>query len=136
MPSDPYDDRPGGSPWLLILLALTILIVIGLSVTGMWLWRRYDPFILNRPSVRDAKALMDVARQRPLADEEFESVIRHLRSDTAIAQLSALATIELEAGRSPERKTRAIEALTDALPNADATVRPSFERVLGRVKGE
>lgn len=74
------------------------------------MWQRYDPFVLERPANREARGLLDAARQWPLADDEFSNAIGLLGSGEMIARLTVVAILELEAGRSPERKRQVVAA--------------------------
>jgi hypothetical protein len=132
MDSEPQDEHPVKSWGPTVLLALVVL--IALVAVGGWLWQRYDPFFVQRPAVRDAKALLDSARQRPLTDEEFEAAVGLLGADTPFARTSAVTALELEAGRSPQRKQRVIAALTEHQQAADPAFRQAVGQALGRLQ--
>ncbi len=132
MASDSQGERTVRSWWPTALVVLIILIVLGFL--GAWLWQRYDPFFAQRPAVRDTKGLLDIARQRPLTDDEFEAAVGLLDSDTPFARGSAVTILELEAGRSPERKARAVTALAEHRQAADPSFRQAVGQALGRLQ--
>ncbi|MBX9627290.1 MAG: hypothetical protein K2X82_26035 [Gemmataceae bacterium] len=110
------------------------LVVAG--AVGAWLLQRYDPFFVQRPAVREAKALLDAASRRSLTDEEFSRAIGLLDVDTPFARVSAVTVLEVEAGRSPERRARAVEALERCRQTTDVTVSRAAAQALARLRPE
>ena len=122
--------RPPWVVWALIPVALIIL-----SAVGIWLWDRYDPFVMERPDMRESMALLNTVRTRPLTDEEFDNAIALLSADTPAAQLSAVATIEVDVAHTPSRRDRAIAALEQCPKSAPAT-RQAASTAATRIKAK
>jgi len=121
--------QPELGTYLLAFLMITVLVG-----GGIWLWRRYDPFVVNRPEVREANVVLDAARKRPLTEAEFDKTLELLGSDTPIAQLSAIATIEVEVGRAPARRDRAISALQQCQKSAEPNVANAASQAVTRLQ--
>lgn len=136
MSVDEARDKPPKSKWRrrLLFLAPLVLLAAVLVVVGLRLWKEYDPFVMDRPAMKEAKGLLDASRAGPLGDREFDRAIALLGSDTPAAQLAALTTVQLEAERTPARRERAIAAL-DGLPeSAPANVRQAAQLTAGRLR--
>ncbi|QJW98663.1 hypothetical protein [Frigoriglobus tundricola] len=99
---DPDLEPPARARWRVWLIVLVALVVA--SGALVWLWQKYDPFFMDRPDMREATALLDSGRKRPLTDEEFERAVALLDAATPAAQLSAVATLEADAARQPARR--------------------------------
>lgn len=130
MSTESDETRSAGSKWPVAVSALVLLLL--LLLVGAWAWRRYDPFYTSRPAVRDAQALIDTARHRPLTDAEFDAAVGLLGADEPAARLAAVAVSELQAGRSAERKRRVVSALTEAERAADPAFGRSVSQALTR----
>lgn len=135
MSSAPERDPSGGrSVGLLAVVVVTLLIGVGLPV-GYLVWQKYDPFVNRRPANRESRELMEAARKRPLTDEEFGRAVGLVNSTEAIAQLSAMATVQLEAGRDLARREAALAALVKCQQTAaDPDVARSAGITIARMK--
>jgi predicted negative regulator of RcsB-dependent stress response len=112
------------------LLGMTLLI----GGIGFWAWKTYDPFFMNRPANVQAKAFLDQAvKKQPLSDEQFAEAIRLLNGTEPYARQAVLSVLEVEAGRSAERKAQVIESLK-AVVTTDATLRRVIDVVLKRLE--
>jgi antitoxin (DNA-binding transcriptional repressor) of toxin-antitoxin stability system len=112
----------------LIAVAAGLLI----ALAGWTLWREYDPLVNRRPAVREASTLRDAARARPLSDEEFDRVVAVAKSGEPVAVLTAVAVLELEVTRRPDRREKAAAALTNLQQDRNAGVRQAAA-ALGRL---
>jgi hypothetical protein len=126
------DNQGGPRRWGPLLLAMLLVVLLG-SV-GALLWQRYNPFFDRQPVVREATDLRDAARRGPLTDEEFERVLVILGSGNEVAQLSAIATIELEVSRAPARRDRATDALEQCQQKAEPRISQAAKVASARLK--
>ncbi|VTR93547.1 unnamed protein product [Gemmata massiliana] len=117
--------------WLLLALAVLVVFV----GAALWLWQRYDPFVHERPDMREAKVILDAARVRPLTDDEFERAIALLDSQTPAVQVFAIAAIEAEVARQPARRERALAALERFQKSAPPDTRRASGTAITRMKG-
>ena len=95
--------------WSVWLLSLVLVVV--LCAAGWWLWRKYDPFVLDRRNNREAMALAGVAQDRTLTDGEFRVALQLADCGEPIAQLAVMSVFKLEAEREPMRRTEILAAL-------------------------
>lgn len=116
--------------WLLLLLAAAALGV------GVWAWRTYDPFATSRPAVVEAKGLVDVARTRPLTADEFARAAALVEAPEPLAQLSAIAVLQLEGDRDPTRREAALAALERCRQSGDANVSRSAATAAARLRAK
>lgn len=134
MSFDPDEDegaRPRKSRAVWVLVAA---LLVACGVGAVWLWKRYDPFVMDRPDMREASGLLGAARHRPLTDEEFDRAVALLGAETPAAQLPAIATIEADVGRAPARRDRAIAALEGCPPDAAPATRSAAATAANRLK--
>jgi hypothetical protein len=118
--------------FLVVFFVVSVHICARDGVNRVWDW--FDPD--RQPAVREANALRDAARKRPLTDEEFERALAVLDSENTIAQLSAIATVELDGGHDAARRIRAIEALERCCQKARPDVGAAAGTAAGRLKAE
>lgn len=130
----PNADTHAATRWpgrLLLLFGLFALASV--AAGGWWLWDRFDPFVLSRTDNVAAKVLIDAARQRALSGAEFAQAAGLLGSREGIARLQALAVLQVEAGRSPERRAQARDALEKRRESAGGDFRAALERAIERL---
>jgi hypothetical protein len=106
-----------------------------LAFTVWWLWREFNPFVHRQPAVREAIALRDAARSRPLTDEEFDRLLVAAGSGEPVAVLTSIAVLELEAKRRPDRREKVTAVLTELQQSRNAGVQQSAAAALSRVTG-
>lgn len=124
------DQRPKPSRRILLRVLLTATVC---GVVGFALWWLSQQFFNARPDVVEARQLAVVARTRPLTDDEFDRAIDLLDTITLTAQLSAVAVLEAEAVRAPDRRERVIAALEGAQRSGPAEVKQTAGIALGRL---
>lgn len=130
------DGSPTGRRRLkLVAAVLAVLIVCGVLAVGYVLFRQFNPFVLEQPAVKAARQLSDVARSRPLTDEEFDRAVRLLGSGEPIAQLSAVAVLQLEGVREAKRRESAVVALEECGKTASPSVATAARNAATRLKG-
>ena len=127
----PKEHRRQPDLGIYLLVLLMIVVLVG---GGVWLWRRYDPFIMDRPEVRESKVVLEAARKRALTEAEFDKTLELLGTDTPVAQLSAIATIEADVARTPTRRDRAITALQQCQKNAAPNVAKAADQAALRLQ--
>lgn len=116
------------------LILLGVLIVVACLVgVGLKAWPQFDPFVFQRPANASARTLLDKARQRPLSDEEFEAVVALLELQEQNARLMGIATLQLEARRSSERKAQVVAGLTKYRDAPDPAFRDAVRQALERL---
>ena len=134
MPSDAkYPGRGAGRSRLALLAVLLVVGLVGVGV-GAWLLQGYDPFLFDRPDMKESGALRDAGINGPLTDAEFGRAVELLPTARPIAQMRLIALLQVEGSRTPARREPAIRAL-EALPeSADEQVRQAARNTVGRLK--
>jgi hypothetical protein len=122
----------GGSKLPLIAAAI-LLVLLG---AGFVVWKWFNPFALQKPVVREAKTLLESARAGSLSDRDFSAVLGLLETDNPIAQNMAIAIVELEAGRSDDRRTAGLTALRKCQTTADPAVAKTAGTVIFRIESK
>lgn len=134
MPSDPeFRDPRSGRSWLRWLSASLVLFLILVAV-GAWMFKDSDPFILDRPDVKEAAALRDASMKGPLTDAEFGRAVELLSSARPVAQLSLIAILQIEGSRTPARREPAIRALEGLPEKTDGDVRKAARTNADRLR--
>ena len=118
----------------LVVLALAVLLGVISAPTVYWLWRKYDPYALSRADNQEVKLLADASRQRPLTQVEFDRTLTLLESNEVIAQLTAIAVLQAEAGRDASRKEAVLAGLAKCQQVAEAGVARSAGLTAARMK--
>src|SRR4051812_4765668 len=83
---------------LILVLLFTAVAVLGVFVLAVWLNR--NALFNTRSDTAEARRLAEVARTRPLTDDEFDSAFDLLDSISPAAQISAVTVLESEAVRT------------------------------------
>jgi photosystem II stability/assembly factor-like uncharacterized protein len=132
--STPADSPPPRKSLRLILLLMFVAMAV-CGVVGFFVWWQFNPFVTSMPDAAESKALLDTARTRPLTDPEFDRAVALLDAVTPLAGITTVATLQLEAERTPERKVKVIAALEKAAASGSPQLRQSAGVVLARLKG-
>ena len=128
---NPPDDPPPRRRVHLFLAAL--LLGVGIAAVGYYLWQQFNPFLNYDQTVQESNELRDAARRGSLTDAQFSRVLELAGpSRKPIVSLSVIATLELEAKRSPGRAEPARQALQELTTHPDANVRTAARTTLSR----
>lgn len=118
------------------MLVVAVLAFAALAAVGTWLLREFDPFVMNRPEVRRATELRAAAQAGPLTDEQFAEAVGLLGCGVPVAQLAAVAIVQLDASKSPGRRGPAVEALKRCAEREGPPVGPTAGQAAGRLEAE
>lgn len=114
-------------------IALLGAVLFG-SAVAVALWRRYDPFVVQRRDLHESQVLIDTAHKRHVTEAEFERVVALLSCGTPAAQMSAVVTLEIIVARDPPRRDRALSALEACRETAPPEVRQTADGAIDRLK--
>ncbi len=124
--------------WYAILVAVLLVLVLMVGVLAAYrVWRKYDPYVMDRADNAAATRLLQTCTReprQPLTREEFALAIKLLSSGESIAQLSAISVVAVAAERDPACREAVLAALATCTNPEEPRVGTAAAAALGRMK--